>query len=110
MATLAEIDVALQTAKHLMLTDEGSLLAGSSEESPLQALKADSGLRSRRTPGHEKPSKPAARPTEAVSATAAGAEPQQEGQNTAEARLLYLQQGIDCLVSCQTQRKHCIHL
>lgn len=110
MATVAEGDAALQTAKHLMPTAEGSLLAESPEDSPLQPLEADGGLESSRMSAHEESSKPAANSAEAESAAAAGTEPQEEGQNTPEARLLYLQQGIDRLVSCRTRKERCVHL
>ena len=98
MATLAE--GALQTTKHLMETVEDSCLAYGSEESPLLPQEADGGVGSIRLAGHEEHFGPATTPAEAVSVTTIDAESEEEGQNTAEARLLYLQQGIDRLVSC----------
>lgn len=95
---MAEDGVALQTAKHSMLQAEQPPTAERRYESPLQPLEAVSRFGSSGTLDREEQQVPVADPDEAAHAEA---EPQEEGQNTPEARMLYLQQDINRLVSRQ---------
>ena len=94
----------LQTARDPMLTAEGPISAESFHESPVQPLEATSGYASSIMPGPEEQQVP----TEDEPAFV-NAEPRQEGLSSLEARQLYVQQGIDRLVSCQNWKGSCIH-
>ena len=95
---------ALQTARDPMLTAEGPISAEGFHASTVQPLEATSGSASSIMPGPKEQQVP----TEDEPALV-DAEPQEEGFNSLEARQLYVQQGIDRLVSCQNWNGSCIH-
>ncbi len=99
---VAENFAALQTAKHPVLAAQEPSAVESFDESTVRLLEATSGSGSSIMLGPEEQQVPAG-----DAAAPVDAEPQEEGRNSLEARLLYVQQGIDRLVSCQNRKGSC---